>query len=138
MAKKKKSRLGLVVATCVVLLTLVFAAAYAYPYYTYKRDVARIQVQNVDLNEVEDGEYFGACDIGILAARVRVVVREHRIVDLELLEHRHERGTAAEVIPDRIFLEGRIDVDAVTGATNSSKVIQEAMYNAFTGRHTYR
>lgn len=126
------------VAICAALVVLVFAAAYAYPFYTYMRDVARIRVQNVDLNQVEDGEYRGECDIGILAAAVRVVVRANRIVDLELLEHRHERGAAAEAVADSIFLEGRIDVDAVTGATNSSKVIQEAMYNALTGRHTYR
>lgn len=37
------------------------------------------------------------------------------------------RGTAAEQ---------RIDVDAVTGATALSKVIQEAVYNALTGKRT--
>lgn len=122
---------------CVLVLALVFGGAYLWPFYAYQRDVGRIQVQNVDLAGIADGRYEGSCDVGFIAARARVVVRDHRIVDLELVEHRHERGAAANAVADAIFIEQRLDVDAVTGATNSSKVIQEAVYNALTGRHSY-
>lgn len=134
---KRKSRLGLTLALGAAALIVVFAAAYYWPFYTYRRDVARIQARNVDLTQVADGQYVGRCDVGILAATVRIAVRDHRIVDLELIEHKHERGQSANVVADAIFVEQRIDVDAVTGATNSSKVIREAAYNALTGAHTY-
>lgn len=104
----------------------------------YKRDVAAIKVQNVDLNTIADGEYFGDCSVDLVRANVRVVIRGHAITELELLEHYNDRGEAANVIPGNIIAEQRIDVDAVTGATSSSRVIQEAVYNALTGERTIR
>lgn len=106
--------------------------------FNYKRDVAAIKVQNVDLNTIADGEYFGDCNVDLVRAKVRVAVQEHVITELELVEHYNDRGDAASVIPGNILAEQRIDVDAVTGATSSSRVIQEAVYNALTGDRTIR
>jgi uncharacterized protein with FMN-binding domain len=50
------------------------------------------------------------------------------------LEHRHERGKTAEVITDSIIDEQKIDVDAISGATNSSTVIKKAVENALKSR----
>ncbi|MCI8299875.1 MAG: FMN-binding protein, partial [Lachnospiraceae bacterium] len=43
------------------------------------------------------------------------------------------RGSRAEVVVDRIIEEQKIEVDAVSGATNSSTVIKKAVENALTG-----
>ena len=53
-----------------------------------------------------------------------------KISDIEIWEHRNERGGKAESIIEDILEEQRIDVDAVTGATNSSLVIEKACENA--------
>lgn len=132
MSAKPKSKLWLILLLALVVLAIVFAGAFYYPYYTYQRDVARIRIQNVDLGTIADGRYTGRCDVGVLAATVRITVRDHRMVDLELLEHKNNRGQAANAIADDMFIQQRIDVDTVTGATNSSKVIQQAAYNALT------
>ena len=60
------------------------------------------------------------------------------ILELELIEHYNDRSAAANDLPNRILKEQRIDVDAVSGATSSSKVIQEAVFNALTGERTIR
>lgn len=52
------------------------------------------------------------------------------IANINILEHRHERGKTAEVIADSIVDEQKIDVDAISGATNSSTVIKKAVENA--------
>ena len=49
---------------------------------------------------------------------------------IRILEHKNERGQAAETIVDQIVSEQKIDVDAISGATNSSKVIKKAVENA--------
>ena len=49
------------------------------------------------------------------------------------MEHRHERGKAAEKVIEKIIEEQKIDVDAVSGATNSSTVIKKAVENALNG-----
>lgn len=60
------------------------------------------------------------------------------ITELELIEHYNDRGESANVLPQRMLDEQRIDVDGVSGATSSSKAIQEAVYNALTGKRTIR
>lgn len=57
-------------------------------------------------------------------------VQDGRIQSVTLLEHRHERGKAAEVILNDVVEQQKIDVDAVSGATNSSKVMKKAIENA--------
>ena len=56
------------------------------------------------------------------------------MTDVEILEHRTEKGKPAEVIVDKIMKEQKVTVDAVTSATNSSRVIEQAAYNALTGK----
>lgn len=53
--------------------------------------------------------------------------------ELELLEHDNDRGEAANGMPSRMLEEQRIDVDTVSGAASSCRVIQQAVYNALTG-----
>ena len=63
-------------------------------------------------------------------AKVEVTVQNGEITDIIILEHRHEHGKAAETVINEIVDEQRIDVDAVSGATNSSIVIKKAVENA--------
>ena len=41
-----------------------------------------------------------------------------KIININILKHRHERGKAAETVIDKIIDEQKIDVDAISGATN--------------------
>ncbi len=96
----------------------------------YQRSVAAISFSNTPISAVRDGDYTGECDAGYIYAKVRVTVRQGAITDIDLLAHRNERGKAGEGVVDEILSEQRIDVDAVSGATNSSKVIKKAIENA--------
>lgn len=119
-----------------VLIAVVRGHSYFSSVENYKRNVQALQVQNVDFSGIPDGEYLGDCDVNFVRARVSVVIKDHAIQHIALLEHHHERGAAAEVLPSKIVSEQRIDVDVISGATSSSKVIQEAVYNALTGKRT--
>ena len=68
--------------------------------------------------------------MGYIYAKVEVEIIEGKIVSLNLLEHRNERGKRAENIIDIVLSEQKIDVDAISGATNSSNVIKKAIENA--------
>ena len=123
---------------CTALLTAGLVCRYAYIFIRYKADVACIKVQSVDLNQISDGRYYGDCNVDFVAAAVRIDISNGRILAVDLIEHHNDRGEAANILPLRIIEEQRIDVDVVTGATASSKVIQEAAYNALTGKRTIR
>jgi len=129
-------KLVLLILGAAVLVALTAGLLYYRSYLNYQRDVNAIQIQDVDLTTIEDGEYYGESDVGFVKARVKVVVKDHRMTDIELIEHVNEKGAAAEVLPDRMLEEQRVDVDAVSGATSSSNVIRDAVYNALTGKHS--
>jgi len=59
-------------------------------------------------------------------------VQDHQIKEIELVRHDHGQGSSAEVIPDRILEAQSLEVDIVSGATASSKVILKAVENALT------
>lgn len=86
----------------------------------------------VRAGELEDGVYQGEAKSFPNKARVRVTVQGGRIHDVEILAHfasgiGHQ---ADDVIPGRIVAEQSTAVDAVTGATNSSRVIMNAVEDA--------
>lgn len=97
---------------------------------SYREKVSDITLQHIDLSQVEDGSYVGECDTGYVYAKVRVVIQDGVIDNIELLEHRTEKGKKAEVVIDKMRQQQTLIVDAVTSATNSSKVIMKAAANA--------
>ena len=66
-------------------------------------------------------------------AKVEVTVQNGVITNIDILEHKNGRGSSAEIVVDSIIEEQKIDVDAVSGSTNSSIVIKKAVENALTG-----
>lgn len=51
-------------------------------------------------------------------AKVKVVITDGAIENIELLEHRTEKGKKAESVVDKMQQQQTLEVDAVTGATN--------------------
>lgn len=100
----------------------------------YKKIVRDLKIGRLDLEQVSDGRYIGSCDAIVIGAKVEVTVQDHKISGINLLEHKTERGKPAEVIPDRVLKAQSLQVDTVTGATNSSKVLLKAIENAVENR----
>lgn len=97
---------------------------------TYESEVKNIEIHNVDIERVSDGNYVGECNVGYIYAKVEVTIMDGKIESVTLLEHRNERGKSAETIAESIVEQQKIKVDEVSGATNSSKVIMKAVENA--------
>ena len=96
----------------------------------YKRAVAEISFSEVSPSQVADGVYIGECDVDFIYAKVSVVVENGTIRDISILEHKNGRGVSAETIVDTMLEAQSVDVDAVSGATNSSIVLKKAVENA--------
>jgi len=96
----------------------------------FQQRINAIEIENIDLQQVADGEYEGEYDAAIVKARVKVIVKDHRIVDIELLQHDNGRGKPAEVIPAQVVAAQSLQVDTISKATYSSKVILEAIEQA--------
>ena len=116
-----------------LLIGLICGAVYLKKVADYKRAVGETTIGEIDIADVSDGIYIGEYDVNFIYAKVEVTVEDGEIVSINILEHRHERGKAAETVIEKIIEEQKIDVDAVSGATNSSTVIKKAVENALKG-----
>jgi uncharacterized protein with FMN-binding domain len=89
-----------------------------------------IELTEINLTEIVDGTTTGEYEAGPIKVVIEVEVKDHRITGLNLKEHRNGQGKEAESILDVIIKEQKLLVDAVSGATYSSKAIQLAIENA--------
>lgn len=118
-------------ATVILMLCLIFHCIVGInSLNSYHSEMNNIEIHNIDLNRIADGKYLGEYDVGYIYAKVEVTIEAGKIKAVSLLEHRNERGKRAESLIDTIVQEQKNKVDAVSGATNSSKVIMKAVENA--------
>lgn len=128
----KISRKKIIMSIVIFIFTigLIGSAVYLKNVADYKQAVKETTFDEINISDVSDGVYIGEYDVNFIYAKVEVTVQNGEITDIIILEHRHEHGKAAETVINEIVDEQRIDVDAVSGATNSSIVIKKAVENA--------
>ncbi len=128
--KITKRRIIMCIAIFLFLIGLLCTAVYLKSVADYKKAVKETVIGSVDLSAIPDGVYVGEYDVNFIYAKVEVTVRNGEMTDIIMLEHKQERGKAAEAVISDMLAEQKIDVDAVSGATNSSTVIKKAVENA--------
>lgn len=89
-----------------------------------------ITIENVDVSKLEDGSYTGEYSTTLVSAKVEVVVEVRQITNITILEHEHGPNHGAYGVADYIVSEQTLNVDTISGATMSSKVIAKAVENA--------
>lgn len=129
---KKKTVLFVIVF--LLFVGFVWGILYLKSVADYKKAVKETTFEDIHISDIPDGVYVGEYDVDFIYAKVEVTVQNGEITNINILEHRNERGKTAEVIADSIVDEQKIDVDAISGATNSSTVIKKAVENALKSR----
>ncbi len=94
-----------------------------------------MEMARVDMASIEDGVYSGSYSVFPVSAEVQVTVKDHRIAAIDLLKHNNGQGAPAEVIPGRVVEVQTLQIDSVSGATYSSRVILKAIENALLNDH---
>ena len=128
--KLYRKKIFMLTTLLLFLVVLIFTAVYMKSVADYKKAVKETTFSDIDIGNIPDGTYIGEYDVNFIYARVEVTVRDGAITNIDILEHKNERGKAAEIVTDRIIAEQKTDIDAVSGATNSSTVIKKAVENA--------
>ena len=133
--RMSKKKAVLFAVMLLLLIGLVRGIIYLKSVADYKQAVNETTFEEINISDISDGVYIGEYDVDFIYAKVEVTVQNGEITNINILEHRHERGKTAEVITDSIVDEQKIDVDAISGATNSSTVIKKAVENALKSRN---
>jgi uncharacterized protein with FMN-binding domain len=85
----------------------------------------------LDNAKLVDGVYEGRYKALLNMALVKVEIKDNAVVGIEIVEHWAWKGRESEsVISERIIRNQSTNVDAVSGATNSSRVIMNAVQKA--------
>jgi uncharacterized protein with FMN-binding domain len=86
-----------------------------------------------DLISKPDGKYRGNFDLSGTPVKVilDVTIQDNKIIKIEIVKHSCSPiGKKAEKIIDQIIATQNLEVDAISGATASSKAIIKAVENA--------
>lgn len=129
-SKSKKMLLHRIFSVLLLLAVFFHITAYYADFIAYQDKIKQTEISEVDISNISDGVYIGEYDAGYIYAKVQVSVYSGEIRAIDIIEHRNERGQKAEEIIYGIVEQQRIDVDAITSATNSSIVIKKAVENA--------
>ena len=125
-----KKKIILFVIMLLLFVGFVWGIIYLKSVADYKQAVKETTFEEINISDISDGVYIGEYDVNFIYAKVEVTVQNGEIININILEHRNERGKAAEAITNKIVDEQKIDADAISGATNSSTVIKKAVENA--------
>ena len=96
--------------------------------------VRHMEIQNVNINNIQDGEYVGSFSYCGFEYKVKTMVKAHRIVDIEILQNRDTKhAKIAEGVLPEIIKQQTPNVDAISGATTTSKALMKAVANSLEG-----
>lgn len=121
----------------IILMVLVMVVLIAgFTVFTQSKLKALVQtpIPSVALDTIDDGIYEGNYSVFPVTVKLNVTVKGHEITEILILEHVNGQGGKAEAIADQVIENQSLQVDIISGATYSSKVILKALENALTGK----
>ena len=93
--------------------------------------VRLMDIQNINASNIQNGEYIGSFSYGGFEYLVKTIVNGHKIIDIEILQNRDtEHAKRAEGVLAEILKEQTPNVDAISGATTTSKALMKAVENS--------
>ncbi|AEF85315.1 FMN-binding domain protein [Treponema primitia ZAS-2] len=90
----------------------------------------KLQPLMPDLQGKADGAYRGSYKAFPVSVILDVEVKDTALTNITIIKHFNGRGSKAEKIIETVLAKQSVEVDTVSGATASSKVILKAIENA--------
>lgn len=88
------------------------------------------QLDTLDLTNIPNGTYEGSYTAFPVSVTLKVTVTNHQITSITILKHDNGQGKPAEAILSDVIEAQSLQVDVISGATYSSKVILLAIQDA--------
>ncbi len=128
----KKLLIGIAIVFAIFITAMVvFYFAMVRPMFKETKVIQEMAITDVDLSRVADGLYSGEFTYGKFAYQVEVIVKDHKIESIKPFKNRDTKyAKMAEGVLARIVERQSLKVDAVTGATTTSKAFMKAVENA--------
>jgi len=129
----KRTFLFIIVAALVMIaVTVAIYMLIIFPKIKEQIEVRKMNIREIELSRVKDGAFHGEFTYGNFTYAVEVVVQDHNIQRISILNNRGDSDYAkkAEGVTGRVIKAQSLKVDVVTGATTTSKALLKAIENA--------
>jgi len=126
----KTRRKVLLTLLAIVTITIIGLSLFVQKMEAELQLLAQEVISDVDLSTANDGIFSAGHRALPIDVEVQVTVKNHTITNILLVKHFNGQGSAAEVLPSQILKVQSLKVDAIAGATYSSKVIVKAIQTA--------
>lgn len=117
------------------ILVLIGVSVIGYLSWNSKNELKHLTISPIDFTQLDDGGYSGSYTLFPVSVDVTVTVFDQRVTAINILNHFNGRGKPAEVIIDKIIADQTLQVDTISNATYSSKVILKAVEQALINEH---
>lgn len=115
---------------CMIILCMTFSLIMACKNNELEK-VRSMQIGSVDFSTLKDGNYRSDFRYGDFTYAVEVLVSNSQIKAINVLENRNSKyARIAEGVTEKVLRQQRNNVDAVSGATTTSKTLLKAIENA--------
>lgn len=112
------------------LLVIIFLLFLAVTYLNLQR-LRNMAIDEPDLQKLENGKYVGRTEVGGFPYIVEVTMADHRIQEIKFLRNQDNvYGRWAEGVIHQVLKRQTLQVDAITGATTTSKALLKTVSNA--------
>ncbi len=133
--KNKKIIPGKEMTSILMLLALISLMAGGYIISRRKvrlKEAAALPFHKIEMSQVADGEYEGKTYTSFLHLQLKVIVENHQLKDIQVIENEGIDGETARPILQKMIEENKIVVPAVKGAEIGSLVyiscVSSALY----------
>jgi len=124
---KPNRKVTLIISMAILIIFLLFPIGNYFSLKNYRN----MPIEDVNLIAIEDGNYLGEKDISGFIYKVEVSMNSHVISDIQILQNRKSSyARYAEAVIPRIIKNQNANVNAITGATTTSKALMKAVENA--------
>jgi len=124
-------KIGIVIGVIILIIILaggVMIYRLAGMVHHFEQEIAK--ATSLDLSQIKDGTYPGSFGDFVVSVKLEVTVKNHKITRINIKEQNCGQGYEARGTIDRIIVAQSPKVDAVTGASSSSRCIMIAVDQA--------
>jgi uncharacterized protein with FMN-binding domain len=119
----------------ILTILLLSVATMMFVFNNGMEEAKAIQINTIDLSKLEDGEYIGRFELTRWSNEIKVTIKDHQIVKLEVLDDvMFKMDDITKALFERVKQNQSLDVDIETGATVTSHAYLKAIENALEGK----
>lgn len=130
---KSKRKMQIAIVVIILLITASLAGGYFFTA-SERREAKNLPIGSIDFSQLKDGTFVGDYEGGMYkwrANKVQVTIASGKVVSIKLLEQTEKRPTEfTEELFGRVIQSQSLQVDAISGATLTSKAYLKGLENA--------